>query len=367
MKRGEFNWTTGIFIIGYHLLVFALFPLYVIFWEVSLGLIITTIVAGSIANFTITAGYHRYFAHRTYELSKMGEKIVLLLGALSVQGSVLQWAHDHRIHHRYVDTEKDPYSIKKGFWYAHMGWLFKKNKIIDNTVVPDLVNNKAVMLQHKYYGWLVLVVNLLLVLVTGAIVQDFFGAFVMVFLIRLFCTHHLTWFINSWAHMFGSKPYSEEHSAVNNELVAVFTFGEGYHNYHHTFPSDYRNGVRWYQYDPTKVLIWCLSKVGITKNLKKVEFPLIKRKLILEDERRVLEKIKILGQQKWKKVEVRVKKITESLSNKLLEKYKLVLVYKTKKAEERKEIKNKLKKLGHSIKMEYKIWSKICNKVLTKT
>ena len=110
-----------------------------------------------------------------------------------------------------------------------------------------------------------------------------------------------------------------------------------------------------------------VAKVGITKNLKKVEFPLIKRKLIFEDERRVLEKIRMLGQQKWKEAEVRVKKITESLNNKLMEKYKLLLAYKTKKAEEKKEIKNKIKMLGYSIRMEYKIWSKICNKILTKS
>ena len=269
----NFNWVTGLFIISYHILLFSLLPIYIVMASPSIAIIITAIVLGAITSLGITAGYHRYFAHRSYNLNKIGEIIVMGLGALSVQGSALQWVYDHRLHHRYVDTEKDPYSIKKGFWYAHMGWLFKKNKDIDPVVVPDLIKNKIIMFQHKYYGWLVLATNLAVVIVGGIIFKGLLGAFVLLFLARLFCTHHTTWFINSWAHTIGDKPYSQEHSAVNNAVLAFFTFGEGYHNYHHTFPSDYRNGVRWYQYDPTKILIWILSKIGVAQKLIKIEMP----------------------------------------------------------------------------------------------
>ena len=278
----------------------------------------------------------------------------------------MDWAHDHRLHHRYVDTEKDPYSIKKGFWHAHMGWLFRKGKIIDEKVIPDLMGKKAVVFQHKHYALLMILANLVVVLIAGWIFHDFFGAVVLVFLARLFITHHTGWFINSWAHMFGSRPYSKEHSAVNNTLLALFTFGEGYHNYHHTFPSDYRNGVRWYQYDPTKIVIWCLAKIGIAKDLKKVELPLIKRKMILEDQRVVLEKIKTLGHKKWRELEEQIKRIAESLSAKLLKKYALMVEYRTKKKEERKEMKLRLKALKKNIQDEYKVWIKICSKVLAR-
>src|SRR3989338_7348736 len=190
MKRGEFNWTTGIFIIGYHLLVFALFPLYVIFWEVSLGLIITTIVAGSIANFTITAGYHRYFAHRTYELNKIGERIVLMLGALSVQGSVLQWAHDHRIHHRYVDTDLDPYSIKKGFWYAHMGWLIFWEHPAQYENVRDLRQSRLILHQHRFYTLWAVTAGVFLPVAVGALTGHMLSAFLFSVCARVTLVYH---------------------------------------------------------------------------------------------------------------------------------------------------------------------------------
>ncbi len=329
-------------------------------------MILTAIVIGIVANMSITVGYHRLFAHRAYTMNKIGEVGILGLGTLAVQGSALEWAHDHRLHHQYVDTEKDPYSIKKGFWYAHMGWLFEKGKGIDEKIIPDLMEKKAVVFQHRHYALLMTLANLLVVLTVGWIFHDVFGAVVIVFLARLFVTHHTGWFINSWAHMFGSKPYSKEHSAVNNALLAVFTFGEGYHNYHHTFPSDYRNGVRWYQYDPTKIVIWCLAKIGVVRNLRKVELPLIKRKMILEDQRVVLEKIKNIGQQKWKDLEEQIKKIADSLNIKLLERYALMMKYRLQRKEKRREIKVKLKALKKNIQEEYKVWISICNKIVAK-
>jgi len=362
----NFNWITGLFIISYHLLLLSLLPVYILRENPSIALIMTAVVVGAITSLGMTAGYHRYFAHRSYVLYKVGEKIILFLGALSVQGSALRWVYDHRIHHRYVDTEKDPYSIKKGFWYAHMGWLFKKNKCINPIVVPDLIKNKAVMFQHKYYGWLVLATNLAVVIVGDIFFKDLLGAFVLLFLARLFCTHHTTWFINSWAHTMGDKPYSQEHSAVNNAALAFFTFGEGYHNYHHTFPSDYRNGVSWYQYDPTKIVIWCLAKIGMVKNLRKVELPLIKRKMILEDQRVMLEIIKKMSQQKWKDVEEQIKKVADSLNAKLLERYTLMMKCRVQKKEERRKLKLKIKALKRNIQEEYKVWITVCNKIITK-
>lgn len=366
MKIKDFNWSTGSFVIGYHLLLVVVLPIYLSTKTPSLAIILTTVIVGSLCGLTITAGYHRLYTHRAYEINEVGEWIILGMGALALENSVLQWANDHRNHHQYVDTEKDPYSIKKGFWYAHIVWLFKKGDGIDKAMVPDLISDKAVMFQHKYYAIITAIANIGVILMTGWLFKDFLGAVALVFLSRVFVVHHLTWFINSLAHTVGSKPYSKEHSAVNNAAIAFLTFGEGYHNYHHTFPSDYRNGVRWYQFDPTKIVIWCLAKIGMAKNLKKVELPLIKRKMILEDQRVALEKIKMLGRGKWSMIEGQVKRAAESLSAKLLEKYSLVREYRAKKKEERKEMKLKLKALKRSIREEYKIWIKLCGRVLTR-
>ena len=364
------DWVNTIFIVSYHLLLLSLLPIYFIFNTPSFGLIVTTIILSILISFSITAGYHRLYAHQAYDLNKIGEFLILAFSTLAIENSALQWSRDHRMHHRYVDTEKDPYSIKQGFWHAHMLWVLKKNyeRTSDYGLVPDLVKNKAVMFQHKYYTALVILGNLAVIGLLSWIFKDLFGVMVIACLARVFLIHHMTWLINSLAHMLGSRPYSKEHSAVNNAVLALFTFGEGYHNYHHTFPSDYRNGVRWYQYDPTKIVIWCLAKIGMAKNLKKVELPLIKRKMILEDQRMVLERIRVLSQKKWKEVEKQVKKAAESLNAKLLERYALMMKYKLKKREERKEMKLKIRALKKSIQEEYKNWIRVCSRILvTKT
>jgi len=126
----------------------------------------------------------------------------------------------------------------------------------------------------------------------GYLFNDFFGAFVFGFLLRTFLIHHSTFFINSVAHCWGSQSYSRESSAVNNLLLAFLTIGEGYHNYHHAFASDYRNGVRWFHFDPTKWFIWTLYKTGMAKKLIVFNKLTIKKKIVLEDSKFLLENIK---------------------------------------------------------------------------
>ena len=164
MELKNFNWVSGIFIISYHILLLILLPVYFVTVGLpSSGLIITTLILCGLALISVTAGYHRFYSHRAYKLNKIVEYVMLPFGMLATQGSILQWGHDHRNHHHYVDTEKDPYNIKEGFWHAHLGWMFYKFEEIDQRVVSDLVKNKIVMLQYKYYGILLTLVNLLVV------------------------------------------------------------------------------------------------------------------------------------------------------------------------------------------------------------
>jgi len=282
-RTRETNWPALVFVAGYHVALLVTLPIYLTLrspsWEL-IALAAFLLVSSLIA---VTAGYHRLYAHVTYRTKKAVEAVYLFFATLATQGSALEWAHDHRLHHKHVDTEGDPYGTQHGFWQSHLLWMFTKRKAFDERFVRDLRQNKLLVFQDKYYAWLMAAANILAVVGIAAITGDVVGAFVIGFLLRLFVAHHCTWFINSLAHMWGSKPYSHEHSAVNNFILALLTYGEGYHNYHHTFAGDYRNGVRWYQFDPPKYLIWMLSKVGLASDLKRVDALMIKKKLLQAD------------------------------------------------------------------------------------
>ena len=320
---------------------------------------------------SITAGYHRLYAHRTYTLhNKVIEFFILLFGTLNLQNSVLMWAQDHRLHHKFVDTDKDPYSIMKGFWHAHFIWIIeKKKREINEKVIPDLIQNKLLMWQHKYYVPLIIITTALSILFFGWLFQDLFGAFVFIFLVRLFISHHCTWFINSLAHMWGSKPYSSEHSAVNNWIIAFFTFGEGYHNYHHVFERDYRNGIRWYQYDPGKIMIWILGKLGLAKNIQKIDKSIIRKKLLMEDKKLLLEQLKDVGISKKEEITNFISNRADSLRDKLTKMQTMMREYQRMKKEKReKALKSKkkddIKSLKKSIQRDFKLWSELCKYVL---
>jgi len=230
----------------------------------------------------VTAGYHRLFSHRTYEANAFTRFLLLCLGAASFENSALRWASDHRAHHRYVDTEKDPYAVRKGFWHAHWLWVMEARNT-PLTGVEDLQKDPLLIWQDRYYfiiGALVTCIPLAI----GWVVHDVWGFFVIGVLLRIVVTHHSTFLINSAAHWFGSRPYSDANTARDNPLLAPLTFGEGYHNFHHKWPGDYRNGIRWYQFDSTKWLLIAMSWLGLARNLRRIPDPVIQRaKLAMEE------------------------------------------------------------------------------------
>ncbi len=313
------DWTNLLFLGGYHILLFALLPVYIVRTDASASLIWGTVVLISACLMAITTGYHRLYAHKTYATHPAIEAILVFLGTLATEGSIFSWSHDHRIHHKHVDTELDPYSAPDGFWHSHVLWMLKKRPDINERVIHDLVKKPLLRFQHKYYAVLMVSVNAIAVAGLWAVTGDLLGSFVIGTLLRMFIVHHCTWFINSLAHMWGSQPYSTEHTAVNNFILAFLTFGEGYHNYHHTFAGDYRNGVRWYQFDPPKYIIWFLNKVGLATNLKKVNHLTIKRRLVAADRHLMMERIQELSSridcEGWKlKVEEAATSLTENLN-----------------------------------------------------
>lgn len=221
---------------------------------------------------SITAGYHRLWSHGSYQAHPAVRLLFALGGALSLQNSILEWCSNHRKHHRYVDdVEKDPYSALRGMFYAHVGWMLKDYPATDEDYsnVRDLQRDPIVTWQYRYYWYLAFSLNVCLPLVIGAVLGDAIGGFLLLGVGRLVFCHHTTFFINSLAHAWGAQPYSDTNTSRDNPLIALLTYGEGYHNFHHTFQWDYRNGIRWYHFDPTKWLIKGLAMVKLTTSLKR--------------------------------------------------------------------------------------------------
>lgn len=233
-----------------------------------------------------TVGYHRMWSHRTFEARWPVRLAFAVFGAMALQNSIYVWSARHRIHHRYVDdVERDPHSIRSGFWHAHIGWMLRAwpTSRVDFSQVPDLERDPIVMWQHRNYWALVWSTNLGIPLLLGWLSGEIVGMVLLAGVLRLVVSHHFTFFINSLAHTWGARPYSEENTAVDNPLVALLTWGEGYHNYHHAFQADYRNGIRWWQYDPSKWLINLLAWAGlVTERRTTPAFRVQRARLMIE-------------------------------------------------------------------------------------
>lgn len=369
MKKNKIEWTVSIYIIGYHLALLIGLPFYFYHFSPKGSLFIAAAIILYISGLAITVGYHRLYSHSTFKTNKYVEAVILFFGSMATQGSALKWSCDHRRHHAFVDTDRDPYSIKKGFMHAHMFWLFRKTEPLDQKVVADLYRNKLLLFQHKYYALLMVLTNALMTLFVGYILNDYLGAFVITWGVRLFFLHHFSWFINSIAHTWGSQSFSQEHTAVDNYLISLVTFGEGYHNYHHTFANDYRNGIKWYHFDPSKWVIWTLSKLHLATGLRRISSYRIKERMVIETKEELTAKLKTLWVDNKKSLEQRVENLTDDLLSKLSEMKALAMEYNNSKKEgicksQLKSLKNKLKVLEKNLHTEWESWQKFAKAVI---
>jgi len=222
---------------------------------------------------SITAGYHRLFSHRSYEASWALKLFYLIFGAAALQNTVLRWASDHRIHHKYVDSDRDPYNIKRGGLYAHIGWIFYKYTPDPAAAnMSDFKSDALVLWQEKYYIPIAILAGFTLPAILGLTVGRPLGCLLWAGFFRVFFVHHMTFFINSLAHMVGRQPYSDGNTSRDSGWLAFLTYGEGYHNFHHKFQADYRNGVRWYQWDPSKWLILAAHRMNLAKDLNRTPY-----------------------------------------------------------------------------------------------
>lgn len=215
----------------------------------------------------ICLGYHRMLSHRSFRVPKWLERIIATIGALALQGGPTFWVAGHRQHHAFTeDVEKDPYSAKKGFWWSHMGWMFYlKPEVFDRKVyaknAPDIARDPYYAFLDKYFLALQVPVALLLYAIGG---WSFviYGVFV-----RAVALWHCTWLINSANHMFGYRHFDSDDNSRNLWWVALLTYGEGWHNNHHTFPKMAKAGLTKWEIDPTWWLIKGLKQMGLASKV----------------------------------------------------------------------------------------------------
>jgi len=241
-------------------------------WIVLRPSLTTLIVAAlfyAATGLAITAGYHRLFAHRTYRAVAPVRWCFLVLGAAAFQNSALAWSADHRAHHADTDRNGDPHAITRGVWFAHAGWLFRRREAsADVSRVSDLWALRSLRLQHRWYPVVAICVGLLAPTVIATSWGDPVGGLLVIGFLRSALLLQATFCVNSLAHLVGTRRFDARSSARDSVLTALVTFGEGYHNFHHRFPYDYRNGARWWQYDPSKWLISLLARARLATSVR---------------------------------------------------------------------------------------------------
>jgi stearoyl-CoA desaturase (delta-9 desaturase) len=230
----------------------------------------------------VTIGFHRLLTHRAFQTYPWLERTFAILGSMSVQGSVLDWVADHRRHHAHADQEGDPHSPHvghgsglSGLWHAHVGWLLENQGQSDwKRYAPELYEDPAMRRIGKRFPWLV-VLSLLIPTVAGYVLSGFTAAgalqgYIWGGLVRIFFVHHVTWSVNSVCHFFGSRRFDVEDESTNVGWLAVLSLGESWHHNHHAFPRSAYHGLRWYEIDPSGLMISGMQRLGLAWNVVRI-------------------------------------------------------------------------------------------------
>jgi len=222
----------------------------------------------------ITVGYHRLIAHRSFECQLWVKVALLIAGGWALENSAYKWCADHVRHHARCDKDDDPYNAKEGFWHSHLLWIFYQSPPeLNEKYGAPFRKDPLVMWQHRYYAPVVLS-GLAVPFLAGYLYNGWvsgLGCFLLAGVARTFLVLNSTFCINSVCHLWGDQPHTAADSSRDNWFVSLLTFGEGYHNYHHAHQRDYRNGPRWYNFDPSKWIIFGLSLTGMAWNLCRVQ------------------------------------------------------------------------------------------------
>jgi stearoyl-CoA desaturase (delta-9 desaturase) len=277
-KRPEdrLNFRTSLTFFALHLLPFLAF-----FTGVTRTALILAFVTFTTRMFCITAGYHRYFSHKSYRLNRVSQFVLAFGGTMASQKGPLWWAAHHRNHHRFSDTERDVHSPKRGFWWSHVGWILcDAYNEADLTQIRDFAKYPELRFinKHDWIGpWTLGVICFVIGGWSGLLI-GFFASTVLLW--------HVTFTVNSVAHVFGRRAYETTDTSRNTLLIALATGGEGWHNNHHRYPWAARQGFRWWQIDTTYYILRGLSFVGIVRDLKPVPASVIEEARVAKARRR---------------------------------------------------------------------------------
>jgi stearoyl-CoA desaturase (delta-9 desaturase) len=230
----------------------------------------------------VTVGFHRLLTHRSFQTYPWLERTFAVMGSLSVQGSVLDWVADHRKHHAHTDVEGDPHSPHvghgsglRGLWHAHTGWLMETQGQADwKRYAAELYEDPKMKRIGKSFPWLALA-SLLIPTLAGFVLHGFTAGgalrgLVWGGLVRIFFVHHVTWSVNSVCHFFGSRRFDIEDKSTNVGWLSLLSLGESWHHNHHAFPRSARHGLRWYELDPSALIISGLERVGLAWNVVRI-------------------------------------------------------------------------------------------------
>ncbi|KAG5671195.1 hypothetical protein PVAND_001406 [Polypedilum vanderplanki] len=245
-----------------------------------------TFIFGMFTGFGITAGAHRLWAHGSYK-ANLGLRLFLTFWQTAAfQNSIYEWTRDHRVHHKFTDTNADPHNASRGFFFSHIGWLMCKKhpdvkKFGKKVDLSDLKRDPIVMFQHKYYLILMPICCFLIPIFIPTLWGVSFINSTYACILRWVIVLHFTWLVNSYAHIWGNKPYNENIKPTDSYTVSMLAFGEGWHNYHHVFPYDYKtseHGKYWCNYT-TGFLEFC-AKIGWATDLKTVSAEVIRKRVL---------------------------------------------------------------------------------------
>ncbi len=229
----------------------------------------------------ITIGFHRYFAHKSFETSKPFSLLLAAMGSMAAQGPLMFWVATHRSHHAYSDQLGDPHSpnlhgqgikgLLHGWWHAHIGWMFSGSAAEWSHFARDVMRDRRYFKMSQHYFFWVYLGLAIPTLMGGILSQSLYGAwlgFLWGGLVRICLVNQASWCVGSVCHMFGSRPFETHDCSANNHLVAVLAFGEGLQNNHHAFPSSYSHRVRWWEPDLSATILLVLRAVGLVWDLK---------------------------------------------------------------------------------------------------
>nr|XP_055169073.1 stearoyl-CoA desaturase 5 [Nyctereutes procyonoides] len=230
----------------------------------------------------ITAGAHRLWSHRSYK-AKLPLRIFLAAAnSMAFQNDIFEWARDHRVHHKYSETDADPHNARRGFFFSHIGWLFvrKHRDVIEKgrkLDVTDLLADPVVRFQRKYYKITVVLMCFVIPTLVPWCVwgESLWNSYFLASILRYTISLNITWLVNSAAHMYGNRPYDKHISPRQNPLVTLGAIGEGFHNYHHTFPFDYSASEFGLNFNPTTWFIDLMCWLGLATDRKRATKPMI--------------------------------------------------------------------------------------------